>query len=128
MRAVKFVKAYLEAHPTPLDEPVINTLGIALSQADSAASKSALFSDGVKLYNKLNAELEANQSGKKRWGVEWEDADAVSAKLKARQDAQKKVDDAWGQAAGRKRTGDCRSERDELDIKFTHPPQHAGTR
>jgi tetratricopeptide (TPR) repeat protein len=123
MRAVKFVKTYLEAHPTPLDEPAINTLGIALSQADSAASKSALFADGVKLYNKLNAQLEANQTGKKRWGVEWQDADTVSAKQKARQEAQKKVDEAWAklQAAN----AQVSAAQNELNIASNAPVRHS---
>jgi len=95
MRAAKFVKTYLEAHPTPLDEPMVNTLGIALSQADATATRSTLFNDGVKLYNKFNADLEATQPGKKRWGIEWQDADAVTQKFKVRQEAQKKADDAW---------------------------------
>jgi S1-C subfamily serine protease len=95
MRAAKFVKAYLDAHPQDVDEPVINALGISLSQADSTAAKSTLFIEGVKLYNRLNAELEAKQEGKKRWGIEWQDADEVTKKQKARQDAQKKVDDTW---------------------------------
>ncbi len=95
MRAAKFVKSYLEAHPTPLDEPMINTLGISLSQADRPATKSTLFIDGVKLYNKLNSELEAGQPGKKRWGIEWQDADEVTRKMKERTALQKKVDDAW---------------------------------
>jgi tetratricopeptide (TPR) repeat protein len=76
-RAAKILKTYLDAHPTPSDEPMLNALGVALSQVDRSATHSTLFTDSVKLYTKLNADLEVNK------------------KQKARDNAQKKVDTAW---------------------------------
>ncbi len=94
-RAAKILKTYLESHPTPLDEPVVNALGIALSQVERSATRNTLFIDSVKLYMKLNAELEAAKPGKKRWGIEWLDAGVVDQKQKDRTKAQAKVDETY---------------------------------
>jgi tetratricopeptide (TPR) repeat protein len=94
MRAVKYMKLYFEAHPAPPDEQLLNAFGGALSQVDTSAVRSDLFKDASKLYQKLNADLEATQPGKKRWGIIWLDAADVDQKLAARQKAQKQADAA----------------------------------
>jgi tetratricopeptide (TPR) repeat protein len=83
MQAVKYIKNYLEAHPSPpavVDEPMLNALGISLSQAETAGNKSSLFTDATKFYKKLNARLEATRPGEKRWGTEWIPAADVDTK------------------------------------------------
>lgn len=95
MRAVKYLTAYLQPHAGPVDETVLNALGISLAQAQpSSAAKGTAFKDAAKLYSKLNTELESTVSGKRRWGVEWMDSADVDAREKARAAAQKQMDDA----------------------------------
>jgi hypothetical protein len=95
MRAVRFLKPYLEAHSNPVDETMLNALGIALSQSSSSAAKSDLFKSSVALYLKLNTALEADHPGKRRWGMEWEDSADVAAKETARKQVQNRFDVAW---------------------------------
>ncbi len=94
MRAARYLLTYMQAHPEPVDEPMLNALGIALVQADSSATKSPLYQDSLKLYRKQNAELEAARDGMRRWGVEWLDKKDVDQKEADRAKAQKKVDAA----------------------------------
>jgi tetratricopeptide (TPR) repeat protein len=90
IRAVKYIKTYFDDHPSTLDETMLNALGSALAQVPLSPSSA----DAVKLYAKLNAEMEATQPGKKRWGIAWFNADEVNQKMAAHESAQHKLDDA----------------------------------
>jgi tetratricopeptide (TPR) repeat protein len=96
MRAVRYLVTYMQAHPDPVDEPMLNALGIALSQAEGVATRSPLYRDAGKLYRKQNAELEAANEDKRRWGVEWLDKKDVDAREADRAKVQQKVDAALG--------------------------------
>jgi tetratricopeptide (TPR) repeat protein len=96
MRAVSFLMMYLKDHSTqPMqEEPVINALAVALSKAPSSARLSTLFKDGANFYKEMNDKLEALRPGKRRWGVQWDDADAVAKKWKEHDEALKKANSA----------------------------------
>ena len=94
MRAAKIMQVYLAAHPSPVDEPAVNALGIALAHADASAAKGPVFAAAFKLYTQLDGDLDATQPGKKRWGIDWLPAAEADSKQQARQTAQKAVDDA----------------------------------
>jgi tetratricopeptide (TPR) repeat protein len=91
MQAAKAVMNYFEAHPTPVDEPLLNALGISLSQANALNIKSSLVTDAAKVYKKLNTKLEATRAGEKRWGPEWQPAADVDQKQSATTAAQTAV-------------------------------------
>jgi hypothetical protein len=94
MRAVKFVKAYMEKPSPAVDEDCLNALGAALSQADAIAAKQQLFKDASALYVRANAKLEAGRTGEKRWGSLWMPAAEVDKKTADRKAAEKAVADA----------------------------------
>jgi tetratricopeptide (TPR) repeat protein len=71
MRAATLVMDYLTAHPAPLDEPMLNAMGTALSLADDQAKKGRKFGECEAFYKSYNQKLEAAKPGYKRWGVEW---------------------------------------------------------
>jgi tetratricopeptide (TPR) repeat protein len=91
MRAVKFVKTYMEKNPATVDEDCLNALGAGLSQADPTAAKQTLFAEAYKLYLKDNAKLEALRPGEKRWGSQWLPAEDVATKVADRKKAQADV-------------------------------------
>jgi tetratricopeptide (TPR) repeat protein len=95
MRAVHFLLPYMQTHADPVDEPMLNALGTALTQAEGSAVKSQLFKDAAKLYRKQNTALEAAHEGKRRWGVTWLDKEDVDAKDADRAKVQQKVDVAY---------------------------------
>jgi tetratricopeptide (TPR) repeat protein len=97
MRAVKYIKAYLEAHLTPLDESMIDALAISLSQAEPSTTKSSLFIQAAQLYSKQSEALEANRPGEKRWGTKWMPEEQVDSLMKDRQTAQANADKVAGQ-------------------------------
>jgi S1-C subfamily serine protease len=92
MKAVKSLKTYFDAHPTPPDEPMIDALGIALSQADGV--KGGLYLQAVDLFNHQTTMLEATRPGQKRWGIKWMPADEVDHLMQQRQKAQQAIDQA----------------------------------
>jgi hypothetical protein len=71
MRAATLVMDYLSAHPAPLDEPMLNAMGTALSLADDQAKKGRKFGECETFYKSYNQKLEAAKPGYKRWGVAW---------------------------------------------------------
>lgn len=92
MKAVKYIKTYLDAHPTPPDEAVIDALGIALSQAEGV--KGGLYVQAVDLFNHQTIALEETRPGQKRWGIEWKPAADVDDLMQKRQKAQQAIDAA----------------------------------
>ena len=94
MRAVKYLVGHLTAHSEPLDESVINALGAALWNSAGTARTGTLWAGAEKLYTELNAKLEAQNPGKKRWGVRWV-SPAEHARLQREWD---KVGAAWDKA------------------------------
>jgi hypothetical protein len=80
MQAVKLITTYLDAHPSPPDQSMLDAMGIALSQAEAAGVKSSFFTDAQKVYKKLNAKLEATHPGEKRWGIDWMPSSDVDQK------------------------------------------------
>ena len=92
MRAAKVCFNYLQAHPEPPDEPVLNALAAALSQADAQARGQLLFKSAEQFYAQYNAKLEASRPGYKRWGVQWLPADDVDQKLGAWKAKQRELD------------------------------------
>jgi tetratricopeptide (TPR) repeat protein len=71
MRAATLVMDFLTAHPAPLDEPMLNAMGTALSLADDQAKKGRKFAECEAFYKSYNQKLEAAKPGYKRWGVAW---------------------------------------------------------
>ena len=87
MRAVKGLCDYLQSHPKPADEPVIDALAVALAKAGDQSASAPLFQQGVAAYAKANAALEATRPGERRWGTEWHPAKTVAKRMAAWQQA-----------------------------------------
>jgi tetratricopeptide (TPR) repeat protein len=71
----KLIHQHLEANPEPLDEPMLDVLGTILSQVDPDDRTDAACVLATRFYDAYNAKLEAQVSGRKRWGVRWLNAD-----------------------------------------------------
>ncbi len=82
MRAAMIVGGYMRTASGDVDEEMLNTLGLALNNADFAARQAQLFPELADLYAGLNARLEATRPGLKRWGAAWKSPNEV-AKLMA---------------------------------------------
>jgi hypothetical protein len=93
--AAKAAMAYLKGHATPLDEPVVNALGIALNKASLTGSLrlSDTFKDGTEEYRRQNAALEAARPGQRRWGVTWVTPRVFNRRNSDYQSAQRAVTD-----------------------------------
>ncbi len=118
MRTVKMLKDYLEKHPDPPDEDLINLFGTALNTADETnPTNRKLLDDAIGYYGILNTQLEKTKPGQKRWGAQWlSEADAQSKyedqakyievyqqKLREKELAGVKVKEAQENAAGIRR-------------------------
>jgi hypothetical protein len=78
MRAARIVGGYMRTASDDVDEEMLNTLGLALSNADLAARQAQLFPQLADLYAELNARLEATRPGLKRWGAAWKSPNEVA--------------------------------------------------
>ncbi len=68
MRTVKMLRDYLEKHPDPPDEDLINLFGTACSTADETnPTNRKLLDDAIGYYGVLNLQLEKTHPGQKRW-------------------------------------------------------------
>ncbi len=72
MRTVKMLRDYLEKHPDPPDEDLINLFGTACSAGDETnPANRKLLDDAIGYYQVLNTQLEKTHPGQKRWGAQW---------------------------------------------------------
>src|SRR4051794_8116787 len=92
MRAAKFLREYMAAHPGEADESALDALGTALSQADDQSMKLKFFKDCVAFYDQMNAKLEATRPGEKRWGSQWLPAKEADRKLREYKDHLAQID------------------------------------
>ncbi len=81
LRALKFIKDYIEAHPNDADEPILNALGSAIFSVEEPLRRNILWNNGADLYVKYQKTVEAAHPGQKRWGVEWLPANEVDKKM-----------------------------------------------
>lgn len=98
MRAAKYLLDYLKANPEPIDETVVNALGAALNIAPDSARSGVLWNNAVKTYEEINAKLEQQKPGQKRWGTRWVSAAefrALDAKWAEVGDALARKNQAW---------------------------------
>jgi tetratricopeptide (TPR) repeat protein len=93
MRALKFLKEYVDAHPKDVDEPLLNALGSTLYLADESARKAVLWTLAADTYLRYQKVIEAGpgHAGKKRWGVEWLPAADVDQRMAAMKKAEQDV-------------------------------------
>jgi len=93
MRALKFLKEYVDAHPKDVDEPLLNALGSSLYLADDTARKARLWNDAADAYVRYQKVIEAapEHNGKKRWGVEWLPAAEADKRMAAMKKAQQEA-------------------------------------
>ncbi|MEZ0268148.1 MAG: hypothetical protein ACAI43_25770 [Phycisphaerae bacterium] len=93
MRALKFLKEYVDAHPKDVDEPLLNALGSSLFLADDTARRARLWNDAADAYVRYQKVIEAapQHKGKKLWGVEWLPAAEADKRMAAMKKAQQEA-------------------------------------
>ena len=92
VRAIRVACDYLAAHPTTIDEPVLNALGAALEQSTPRERAGALFKQGVAAYEQANRRAEAARPGYRRFGMTWCKPADADKKLAAMNAAQKSLE------------------------------------
>jgi tetratricopeptide (TPR) repeat protein len=94
MRSAKFLRDWLSRKDAPLDEPLQNVLGVALSNAGSTeARKGQMFVDTRKFYADYDLKLAIDHGGGlKRWGVNWIHAETADKNWKQAMDRSREVD------------------------------------
>jgi hypothetical protein len=76
MRAVKGLREHFDRDPDNNPEEMINLFGTALSTAyrqfeDDEKKPPSLLVDAIKVYERLERQLESGRPGQRRWGVRW---------------------------------------------------------